>query len=446
MRARSRAPSLGRRIAIAISALCVLAVAFAVRFEWVLHVDNPFDNLYSDMGFYIVRAQWLATGTTTDFPRELAMYPPGTHTLYAAEMALIGWSRHTPFLVAHCLWGALVAPCVLLLSLRVVRSLFVAIPVGLCMAIWQPQVVYSGFFSSEQFACGLFAVGALLLVRHVETGRGAILTGLVAGTTYLVRPQFLLTAALLGVAWLLAAWRRPALAPRLRWGRSVLAAALMGGFVAGGAIRYASIAERPGLIADEDALQRLFADTDVGKVSSWIGGRHWVFMPPSKIAVGEMREYAFEGYIGDRAKLQEGRRLFLRGRSLEWRAKHLLSNIDLLVEHNWLWPESDHVNREPWRHRYSEDFESVLHWLLPLAALGLLSALWRRTPVLIVATAYVATVVVVAALFWGEMRYRVPYDGFLVILSLEGARLLVVGAWRLVRRAALLAFHRVTTR
>ena len=434
------------RLCIAVALLCMLAVAFAVRLEWVRHVDDPFDNQYSDMAFYVARARWLVAGTIPEFPRELGMYPPGTHTLYAAEIALIGWSRHTAFLVAHCLWGALVAPCVMLLSLRVVRSLWVAFPVGLLMAVWQPQVVYSGFFSSEQFACGLFAVSAWLLVRHAETGRGAIVTGLVAGTTYLVRPQFLLTVALLGGAWLLAAWRRPALAPRPRWGRTAIAAALMGAFVAGGAIRYASIAERPGLIADEDALQRLFADTDVGKVQSGMGGRHWVFVPPSKMAVGEMREYSFDGYIGDRDKLEQGRRLFLRGRSLEWRAKHLLSNIDLLVERNWLWPESDHVNREPWRRRYSEDFESLLHWLLPLAALGLLSALWRRTPVLLVAAAYVATVVVVAALFWGEMRYRVPYDGFLIILSLEGARLLVSGAWRLVRSVGLLAFHRMTTR
>jgi hypothetical protein len=82
-------------------------------------------------------------------------------------------------------------------------------------------------------------------------------------------------------------------------------------------------------------------------------------------------------------------------------------------------------------------FESLLHALLPLSAIGLVSTAWRRTPVLVVAAAYVATVVAVAALFWGEMRYRVPYDTFLVLLGLEGARVLwTAGRWsiRRVRR------------
>src|SRR5579859_531051 len=113
--------NLGKRRVVKAAAIGVFAVAFAARLAWVLRVDNPFDNLYSDMGWYIARATLLATGTTSDFPRELAFYPPGTHCIYAAEMAIIGFGRHLPFLIAHCLWGAAVAPSVLLLSLRVVR-------------------------------------------------------------------------------------------------------------------------------------------------------------------------------------------------------------------------------------------------------------------------------------------------------------------------------------
>lgn len=430
------------RLALAAALVLVLAVAFGARVFWVLRVDNPFDNLYSDMGFYILRARWLANGEIPDFPRELAMYPPGTHTLYAAEMLLIGWKHPLPFALVHCMWGALVAPCSLLLARRVTPSLWVAALTALLMAVWQPQLVYSGFFSSEQLACGLFALTAWLMVRLAETRSGvtpaagaarAVACGLAAGITYLVRPQFALTAALLGAAWLFAAWRRRGVSPPPRWREAALFFGLLGLAVAGGAIRYASIAHRPGLIADEDALQRLFADTEIGQVSSWQGGRRWTFIPPSKIATGEMREYGFEGYIGDRDKLDLGRRQFLRGKPLSFRLRHLLSNVDLLVERNWLWPENDHVDSSPRRRAYSDFFESLVRRLLPLAAIGMLSAAWRRTPVLVVASAYVVTAVAVAAFFWGEMRYRVPYDTFLVLLALEGARLLLASGARLAR-------------
>jgi hypothetical protein len=324
--------------------------------------------------------------------------------------------------------------------MRVTRTLWVAAPAGLLMAVWQPQLVYSGFFSSEQLACGLFALTAWLLIRFAEAPLGggrtsAVAAGVASGVTYFVRPQFALTAALLAVAWLLAAWRHHELFPlwNRRWLPTSILAFILGLAVVGGAVRYAHIAHEPGLIADEDALQRLFADTDIGQVKSGLGGRHWQFTPPSKIAAGEMREYAFEGYIGDRDKLEQGRRRFLEGRPLGWRLRHMLSNVDLLVERNWLWPESDHVGTSPLRRKYNDVFASLVRTLLPLAALGMASAAWRRTPVLVVASAYVMTVVVVAAFFWGEMRYRIPYDTFLVLLAIEGGRVLVKGAMRAVR-------------
>jgi hypothetical protein len=93
-----------------VSALCVFVVAFAVRFAWVSWVDNPFDTIYSDMGGYIYRALNLANRTPDPFPRGLGFYPFGTHAVYAAEMALVGWQRHLCPLAAIGLLSSAIRP------------------------------------------------------------------------------------------------------------------------------------------------------------------------------------------------------------------------------------------------------------------------------------------------------------------------------------------------
>ncbi len=426
-----------RRISAATAAVAVFALALAIRVFWVEHVNDPYSNVYSDMQGYIDRARVLVESRPDPYPRFLAFFPPGTHLVYALEMVLLGWPPKLPFLIVHCAWGALVAPCVLLMSLRVVPrawgawGLSAAVLFGVLAAAWQPQVTYCGFFSSEELSMGLFAVTSWLLARHIETGRGAVATGLCAGLAYLVRPQFLLTAVLLVCGWIVALAMRM-IPPRpfdTRRRRVGLVVAVFGLAVLMGATWHLALTQRPGLIADNEALQRLFADTDLGVVGSSEGGRVWVFSPPSKAQAGEIRRYDFDGYIGDRAKLERIRQELVRQRSLAWRVRHLVGSVELLMFRNDTWPESVSLERHSRRRAYADLFKKLLVALLPFVAIGLVSTALRPRLVLVIAAAQVVTVLAVAAFFWGEARHRVPYDSFLLLLALEGMRCAVSFVW-----------------
>jgi len=419
---------MGRVSPAAWAALGVFVFALVVRLLWVALVDSPYDNIFSDMGGYINRAKQAAYGAGDPAPVFAPFYPPGTHLIYAAQMRLVGWTHHAPLLLLHCAWGAAVAPCATLLALRIVPRLPVAVALGVVVAVWEPLLSFTGYFSSEQPDAGLLALSAWLLVRQIEGKRTGLALGAATGLAYLVRPQIALTVAGLSFAWIVGtaerrSWARP------RWTRLVVAAALLASAVGFGAVRYHALAGHWGLISDNSALARLFADTDYGSVKALTSGPdgkpigEFFFAPPSKVQTGERRELYFHGYLGDTAILERARRQEVAKMTFGERIVRWGSNVSLLFVHNTLWPEDGRLGGSPWRSAYSDTTRAVLLALVcPLSLLGLASCLRRPTATTVVVAAHVLTAIVTAAFFCGEQRYRVPYDVFFILLALEGAR------------------------
>jgi len=399
-----------------------------VRVAWVAWVDSPYDNIFSDMGGYINRAKQAAYGAGDPAPIFVAFYPPGTHLILAAQMRLVGWAHHAPFLLLHCAWGAAVAPCATLLALRIVPRLPVAVALGVLVAVWEPLLSFTGYFSSEQPDAGLLALSAWLLVRQIEGKRSGVALGAATALAYLVRPQIALTVAGLGIAWavgtaLRRSWARP------RWTHLIVAAALLASAVGFGAVRYHALSGRWGLISDNSALARLFADTSYGSVKAQASDEsgkpigEFFFAPPSKVQTGERRELYFHGYLGDPAILDRARRDEVAHMTLGERLNRWGGNVSLLFVHNTLWPEDGHVGGVPWRSAYYDASRAVLLAVVcPLSLLGLLACLRRPTAALVVVAAHVLTALVTAAFFCGELRYRVPYDVFFILLALQGAK------------------------
>jgi hypothetical protein len=419
----------------------VFALALAVRLVWVSVVDSPFGNIFSDMGGYVHRALQAAYGEGDPYPIFGTLYPPGAHLVYAAEMRLAGWAHHGPFLVLNCAWGAVVAPCTMLLALRIDRRLWVATALGLLAALWYPLLAFAGFFSSEQPFAGAIALSAWLLVRQVESGKSTIALGVACAVAYLVRPQIILTLAALTLVGLFVLWRRPAGAPRLRVTRLIVAGMILTGAVAFGAIRYHALCGRWGLISDNSAMTRLWADTNYGKVrATWHSpdGRtpEFFFASPPKAEVGEDRELYFEGYVGDpvlleRARLDEVRRMSSWERWVRWGR-----NVRLLFRDNALWPESQHLPPRGWRRALYDGSHRLVLGSLPFVFWGILAGLRRPTTVLVVCSAHVLTALVVAAFFFAEQRYRVPYDMFLMLLAFHGARVMFTALREAVARSS----------
>ncbi|HEX8791957.1 MAG TPA: hypothetical protein VF765_13475 [Polyangiaceae bacterium] len=437
---------------VALAALAVFVVALAARLCWVSFVDSPYDNIFSDMGGYVLRALQAAYGNAPPLPPSISppdahglaaaaagvdawtvqcpLYPPGAHMVYAAEMRLVGWTHHAAFLVLNCMWGAIVAPCALLLAVRVVRSLTIATAVGLWMALWYPLLAFCGFFSSEQPYAGALALSAWLLVRLVESGKGSVSAGLAASVAYLIRPQIVLTLAALTIVGLLILWRRPPRAPRLPVRRLIVAGLILTATVGWGAARYHRLSGRWGLISDNSTMTRLWADTDYGRI---VGIWHapdghpmtFFFESPPKAELGLHRELRFDGYIGDPVQLERARRNEVHYMTLGDRVKRWVSNVRLLFVDNALWPENMHQG-DGWRRTADRVTKAILlAVVLPLAFVGLISCVIRPTIVHVVCAAHVLTMLVVAAFFYAEQRYRVPYDVLLVVLALGGAKALV---------------------
>ncbi|HEY8088527.1 MAG TPA: hypothetical protein VIF09_11795 [Polyangiaceae bacterium] len=425
----------------AVAAFAVFLLALGARLFWVALVDSPFDNVFSDMGGYINRAQQAAYGKGDPYPVFVTLYPPGAHLVYAAEMKLVGFSHHAPMLLLNCCWGAVVAPCATLLALRIDRRLEVAVPVGLFVGLWYPLLAFSGFFSSEQPYAGALALSAWLLVRQVETGKGAVLLGLSSSIAYLIRPQIVMTLGVLtlvGVFLLLhpfLARAVPALrrmrAPALRLGTLVLAGSILTATVIFGAVRYHWLTGRWGLVSDNSAMTRLWADTNYGKVQSTQG---FFFESPPKNETGEHRELVVDGYVGDPAVLERARLNEVHYMSTGERVVRWVRNVRLLFVDNSLWPDSMHQG-DGWRARWYAATEGVLLVVLcPLALLGIVRAFVRPAVSRVVCATHVLTMLVVAAFFFAEQRYRVPYDVFLVLLALEGTTW--IGTWVPRRRRA----------
>jgi hypothetical protein len=423
------------------AALAVFVVALAARLLWVAYVDNPFDNIFSDMGGYINRARQAAYGSGDPFPIFATLYPPGAHLVYAAEMKLVGFDHHGPMLFLNCLWGAAVAPSALLMATRIEKRLPIAVLVGLFMALWYPVLAFCGFFSSEQPFAGALAVSAWLLVRQVDTGKGAISLGIASGVAYLIRPQIILTLFALTLLGLLVVFREPIqrrfaflrrlpAMPRLRVVQLLVAGGILTAAVVFGAVRYHSLCGRWGLISDNSAMTRLWADTNYGKVRSRQG---FFFESPPKNENGEHRELLVDGYVGDPAVLDQARRNEVHYMTLGDRVVRWVRNVRFLFADNALWPESMHQG-QGWRLKtYEATRRVLLYSLCPLALLGMVRCFRRPTLVPIVCTAHVLTMLVVAAFFFAEQRYRVPYDVFIVLLALDGGTW--VESWLMRRRA-----------
>jgi hypothetical protein len=273
----------------------------------------------------------------------------------------------------------------------------------------------------------------VLSVRRAPGGARALAVGLLSATAFVVRPQFLLTWLVDTGAHVVSRYRRRG----LRGAAVVLAwlAVPMLLAVAVSAVRLHGLSGRWGLISENANLNRLFADTDVcrveGPFTSPSGQRFfWTFSPPAKPHCGDEDVVRLDGFLGDAQLLEPIRRARLRGVPWTARVTRAFHNVALLAVQNDLFPENGYEAIR-WRGKLQRGFASaVLYGLLPLSAIGL--ALGRPDRLKLVALANFAAVAVAAARYYGESRYRVPYDPFAILFA-------VVGVYELGTRGVALA-------
>lgn len=436
-------------------------LALVTRLVWVLWVHPPGDYVFSDMKKYLERAVQLAEEGWRAGDRDLAWQAWGTHVLLAIPLKLFGTDS---LRAAAAFWGLLAAgavPLSYLLAARVTARKWVPELVGTLTLLWHPNLSNAGYFLSETPFLFFALASTLLLVVVLQEGRLAWLAGIASAIAFAVRPQSALFFVLVFVTWLVNRRRLPQVRPLQLLGVALPLVAML----AFSAWRFhahtgywAGVAENANMNLTagrcHNIVTQAFArEADMRrseKKGNTNDGRR-VSLPNFRLAAklpawhplalrpalgGET--IRFVGYVGDPDAQREIRRQCYAKTGVLGQLRMSFVNVGLSWFVDRQWPEMERGRQRflPVLDVYHAIFAIVI-WAPSM--LGMFAAIWwlRRRPALAVVGWQLLSSIVVAAIFFGTIRLRTPYDPYAFILAAEGALLVAdrVRAWLASRRA-----------
>jgi hypothetical protein len=434
--------------------LVVLAVL--TRLVWVVWLHPPGDYVFSDMKMYLERARDLAEhGFHPD--RTLAWQAWGTHHLLAIPLWIFGRDALGVAGVMWGLMGAAAVPAGYLLSCRVSTRAWMPKVVGIALLLWWPSLSNSGYFLSEApFLCfQLWSAYGLVVV--LQEGRHALWAGVASAIAFAVRPQSALFFVLVLITWLVSRKRLP----QVRARQLVLVALPLLCMLGYSSWRFHAhtgqwlgVAENANMnltagrchnivtqaFPSESAMRasERNGNTKDGRRVSLPGYRELARTLPPEHPLAlrpamESETIRFVGYIGDAEAHRRIRAECYRRTGVVEQLRYSLVNVSLLWFLGHQWPEqSKHA-------KYLQPPAEVFKYLFQVlvlvpSLLGMGAALWwiRRRPGLAFCAWLLVNSMLVAAIFFGDIRLRTPYDPYAIILALEGWVLIVgvVARWR----------------
>lgn len=426
--------------------IVIFIAALVVRVHWNLRVHPPADYVYSDMNGYVGRANSLF-GDLWSKREYSGFYPWGTHALMFAIEWMFGKGNLGAVGIAFAVMGALSALFGVLIARRVTKFPPIAAAVGLVLVFDYPLISLSGYFLSETpFGLGMM-VATWALLRVVDQGRGrdAWVAGIAIAFALVMRPQILVSVALLGVIW----FPGRKLWPKLTLGMLVRAAipiVLVLGF---SAWRLHYHTERWGLISENGTFNQVFGRCHVTKIIALPdkpGRSRTVFGPPPLLQLGKRATNAkgewpqldpvqgthfyYFGYIGDSVQHRDYMKQCIEQGGWMRQAEYALVHVLMLWRYNILWPDS---GKGQWQAVAKKWGDIHTHtFAIPAVLMMLIVFRPRAHPKLALVAIHLWAAFIVAALYFGDVRLRTPYDPFVVLLALEGCAML--GAFVVSRR------------
>ncbi len=444
-------------------------LAFATRLAWVLWVHPPAGYVYSDMGGYVSRAVDLVRKGFVPGTRHLAWQAWGTHHILAGWLKLFGLKNLTAGGVLWGLMGAASVPASYLLGCRVMPKRWMATAVAVAAFLWHPNLVTTGFFTSETpFLC--FALwSTYYIVKTMQEGRGALAAGVLGAISFAIRPQSALFFTLLFGFWLLIR-TRPDNRAKVRHIVTISIPLVMmlmfsmwrfhahtgywGGIAeAANANLTAGRCHNPRTQAFKKKLEldrsntigdgRRIGIIPLSRMLKSIPHDSTLAMRPAfgrkahgfKVEVkrGDKTEMVpvriprdgwsikFVGYIGDPDIHKSLRALCYRKTGLLEQIRYSVLNLSGLWFFNYQWPDTARDGKifAPYSKAYLWLFDIFV--LLP-SFVGLWSALRRprRHTGLTIVSLHLVGLYFVSAIFFGSVRLRTPYDVFAIIMAIYG--------------------------
>lgn len=389
-------------------AVASIIAGATLRVLWVFAFHPPPDHVYSDMGGYVGRAVKLAAGG--GFDRYDAFYPPGTHLLLALPLALFGTDR-TGLVVASALWCALSALTPYWMW-RFARTHLTPAGAGLTAALtalWPMHISYAGYFLSETPALAFLAASLAYTCRASEPGgrsrRGA-LAGVLGGIAAANRPALALNLVVSAVH-LVRRGRTHGASVTLLAGSAALMLALV--------VAHNSLAAgKPTFLSENGGLTFFLGHCDVLEVRTGRpGGPQFHFGAPPAIQRGSGMGYEFP----DRVVWEQD---FFIAEGLACVRQDGLGHLRTLLRG----PVDMTLTSKPWPQVVEDTHGDVINVTnvmysaaLPFIVVGAITLARRRharsepAPETLL-LAHLACVLATAVIFFGDPRFRTPYDVF----------------------------------
>lgn len=421
----------------------VTLLAFAVRVVWNLSVHPLLDYRRSDMGAYLGRANAMIEKPWTPDPH-FTIFPYGTHFLVYAVKRLFGADNGVALGLFFAAMGALAVGYCFALARRLSPLSRVRWLAGIVLVFYYPWISFSGYVLSETpFALALSA-SALYALRLADRGRArdAWLLGVTFALGAVIRPQILLSAALFGLHYLV---RRRAWRGSSRW-HAARVAAPIALILAASSVRlywHTSTSWRGGqmgLVSTNGPLNYALGRCHSVVITSDGNG---YFSSPSLGALAAYETRAlfpldpvlgrttrFPGQIWEPLPAYALARRCVETSGYLVQARFALTHVVLLWAYNLPWPDQAQAPRFRQAMNVSEILHAALILPLAVAAVGL--SFRRRRARRFLLALHPLAMLLTAMIYFGDARFRVPYDGILVVLA---ADLLLSGIAHLRRRS-----------
>ena len=408
-----------------------------LRLIYALVIHPPTRHVYSDMQGYVARALSRVAGMPENIGDSL--YPPGTSMMLAQLHRLDPTSGLTVIVQWLLSLGTMAGIWVIARALYGNRAAVLALAVT---TLYLPLFHYAGLFLAENpFTCCLIAAYACVIKsiaasRPAGTTLWALAAGLLAGIAASLKATILLPVAFTGllvIAWLIRNRRRGAV--------TVAAGVLvgMGSLLLPLSERCTRLAEGHFcLVSTNTGMNALMGHAGEFAEFVWVDSQRsstYSFTSPS----APLRGYTapvrlnFGAYDVPANVAELDRRIAADPvAALRWSLRNV---ADLFIGRDF-WPGAVYQQRN-----WSRAYQGLFQWLLlPLALAWLVYRLPRLirlrddslaewlllTPLLgLMLTAFISL---------GELRFRIPFDGFVIILAVQGLLALVSREQRHINR------------
>jgi hypothetical protein len=407
-------------------------LALVIRLVWNLAIHPPGDFITSDM-----RSYWNQSNAMLNAPFHkdggAVFFPYGTATLLTVVRAIFGRENHAALAIVYAGLGTLLVPLVYYLAERLTKTYHLPRVAAIVTCFYYPFISFGGYYLSELPFAVCVTAAAFYSLRLAERGRAvdAFLLGsaLAVGATF--RPQLLAAIPLLFGLWMIRRKHWPLWGAR-NWLRMAIPILLISAI---SVFRFQYHTGRLGFISGNAALNYAFGRCHALTIDASAPGYSASFSPPPMGYLDWREKHRHNSFIRLDPALET--KLSVRGNM--WtsenferlthrcvamtgyakQARYAVVHIIMLWGFNNAWPDaSDEL------YRYVMLGALAVHnifFLMP-AVIMLLAAFRRGFSRHALVGVHIAALVCIAALYFGDVRYRVPYDGLLIVLGLDGWR------------------------